>query len=740
MLARMILSASMLLLVACDAADDRGKAASTAALPGQGEDAGKVVVYRDTWGVPHIYAPTVEGGLYAMGRAEAEDRPEQLLINIKMALGEYAAIVGADAVNHDLTQRMFDHYGVSKRTFDDQDEVTKRQMLAFTQGVIDHYRAHPEDVPDWWGDRKLDVYMFGAFGRYFLYNWSINEAYGDLRRAGIDPGFTPRRHASNQWVVGPSRSASGKPILLADPHLGWWGVTRFWEVRLHAGDLAGSGVTLPGSPYIGLGHTEHLAWAMTTGGPDTADVFELTLDPGDHTRYRYDDGWREMTSKTFTLEVKDEADREVTLYFAQQGPVIAWALDSDPPKAYAARIAYDDSVNPRDLSEHLNFGKTYKDAMAGLASLGTFPQNVMVADTEGNIYYQRAGRVPVRPAGYDWSRPVDGSTSATEWQGFHPAAEQLQIVNPAQGYMQNCNIPPDAMMVNGPFKLEDWLPEIYSSAHYGPARSGWINQRGARALELLSRDDSVTVDEALAYAVDVKPYGVDRWITALRTALADAQLSDDEMQARDQVLAWNGELRRDSSPALKYAYFRFALADALTDDQHEALRDKIDQWYKIVTNETPDPVELSAADAENIVAAFKAGLANIRDEFGNLDATYGNVFRVGRDDKSWPVGGGGGDRFGLTTLRTVSYGSPRKDHSRWGVSGQTSTQIIELSTPVKSWMYIPVGESDRADSPHYNDQAEKAFSKRQLQPTWWRPEDLAGHIESRTVYPYEAGS
>jgi acyl-homoserine lactone acylase PvdQ len=300
--------------------------------------------------------------------------------------------------------------------------------------------------------------------------------------------------------------------------------------------------------------------------------------------------------------------------------------------------------------------------------------------------------------------------------------------------MQNCNIPPDAMMVNGPFKLEDYLPEIYSSAAYGPARSGWIGQRGARALELLHNDDSITVEEALAYAVDVRPYGIDRWIEALDIALDDGTLSETGKAAKAELMAWDRELRQDSTAAIKYAYFRFALAESLSDEQHKALRDKIDQWYLIVTGETPAPVSLSTEDSNAIGWAFSKGLANLDDHFDRLDVTYGDVFRVGRDDKSWPVGGGGGDQYGLTTLRSMGFAAPRDDHQRWGTRGQTSTQIVELSKPIKSWIYLPVGQSDRPESAHYTDQAEKIFSPRELKPSWWRPEELQGNIESRQVY------
>lgn len=702
-------------------------------LPGQGEDESKIVVYRDTWGVPHIYAPTVEDGLYAMGRAQAEDRPAQLLINLKMALGEFASIAGIEALNHDITHRIFNHYGVSKRTFSSENAEMQRNMGSFAQGVIDHYSAHPEDIPEWWGDRELDVYMFGAFSRYFLYNWSINEAYGDLGRAGIDPGFTPRRHASNQWVVGPDRSASGNPILLIDPHLSWWGVTRFWELRIHAGELVGSGVSLPGQFYIALGHTRHMAWAMTTGGPDTADVYELILDPDDHTRYRYDGAWQQMTRKELTFEILGEETRQVTIHSSHHGPIIAWKTDGDDPKAYAARIAYDENVSPGDLFYKLNFGTGYQDVIAGLESLGTYPQNFMVADTTGNIFYHRAGRVPVRAPGYDWSRPVDGSTSATEWRGFHPSSELVQVVNPPHGYMQNCNIPPDAMMVSGPFKMADYLPEVYASAHYGPDRDGWINQRGARALELLNDDDSVTLEDALSYALDVKPYGIERWIMVLEIALQDAPLDRQKQEIMAELSNWNGELRRDSSAALKYTYFKITLAETMSRDAYAAMRERIDNWYLIVLDLTPEAVVLSDAEKTAVQHAFNRTVDDLT-QLGGLESTYGDIFRVGRDLESWPVGGGSDDYLGLTTLRTVGYGKQREDRAFWADRGQTSTQVVELSDPIKSYIYLPVGQSDRSTSPHYDDQAEYAFSKRRLRPTWWRPEELQDHIASRTVY------
>jgi acyl-homoserine lactone acylase PvdQ len=147
----------------------------------------------------------------------------------------------------------------------------------------------------------------------------------------------------------------------------------------------------------------------------------------------------------------------------------------------------------------------------------------------------------------------------------------------------------------------------------------------------------------------------------------------------------------------------------------------------------PAPPVLSAEDQRFLVGTMARAMARLAAEHGE-GAVFGDRRRVGRGDRSWPLGGGGGNQLlGMTTLRNVGYGAPREDNTQWGVRGQTSTQIVVLSDPPRSWIYLPWGQSDRPESPHYSDQAEKLFSKGQLKPSWWRPEDLAPHIESRTV-------
>jgi acyl-homoserine lactone acylase PvdQ len=470
---------------------------------------------------------------------------------------------------------------------------------------------------------------------------------------------------------------------------------------------------------------------MTTGGPDTADVYELTLHVDDPSLYLYDGAWRQMTQREVSIQVKGVGSKSYSIWDSHYGPVIARKAG----KAYAARTAYADSIGMSAAWLALNLGKNYRDALRGLATLELFPQNVMVADTSGNIYYQRTGRVPKRPDGFDWSRPVDGSTSATEWQGFHPVEDLVQILNPPTGYMQNCNIPPDAMIPGSPLTIDKYPDYLYSDSFYGP-RNGWTNQRGARAVELLAADDSVTVAEARAYALDVRPYGTDRWQESLRKA--DAELGDKYRSDPDysygvrELLAWDGSMRRDSKGALKYYYWRTQLLEDQGEEVSQEIADRID-FLRATLGEARAKRSLTRRHWRALVAAVAPAMRRLREEHGTLEAAWGDKFRVGRGEYSWPVGGGSLKKIGMRTLRSVGYGPEREDHTRWGESGQTSTEVVVLTSPPQSWTYVPIGQSDRPDSPHYRDQGEQLFSQRRLKPTWWRPADLAGHIVSRTV-------
>jgi acyl-homoserine-lactone acylase len=708
-------------------------------LPGGGDDLGKTVVYRDTWGVPHIYAPTVEAGLFAMGWSQAQDRPEELLKNMLCGMGELASVDGPEALEIDKVALMWDLYSGSKAMTEKINPEVRGHIQAFVRGINSYYKDHPSDVPSWWGKRQVDDFMVIAYSRLFLQSYSFDDGIRDLKRAGINPGIETLSRGSNQFAIAPSRSAVGAPILLGDTHLPWDSPYHFWEFRIHAGDLIGSGFALPGMPYIGLGHNENVAWSMTTGGPDTADAYELKLDgdtqnPG---RYLYDGQWKELKKREYKVKVKGVGKKVIRFYDSHHGPLVAISKG----KGYAIRSSYADQVDVLSAWHEFNFAKDYRGIEKGLALQQLFPQNVMVADNSGNIYYQRTGRVPRRPEGCDCSKPLDGSTLKTEWLGLHPPSDMLQVANPPQGYMQNCNVPPDAMMEDSPFALERTIPYIYADLTqqntWGwDSRGGWTNSRGASAVKLLKAENRMTVEKAMEIANDIKPYGASRWVEVL--IKADEKFGSSHKANKDYIAgiqelkSWNFELAADSKPALKYAYWRMQLTRDIGYDRVRKMSHRVD-FLREPLGEIRKHILLSDDEMKQLITSFSKAMKRLKSNFGTLEKTYGDVFRVGCGDRSLPCEGGMAEGSGLTTLRSVAYGQERPDHTLWAQSGQTSTGIVVLTKPIQSWTCVPFGQSNRHDSPHFCDQCENLFSQRKMKSTWWTSEELAGHIESRTV-------
>jgi acyl-homoserine lactone acylase PvdQ len=269
-------------------------------------------------------------------------------------------------------------------------------------------------------------------------------------------------------------------------------------------------------------------------------------------------------------------------------------------------------------------------------------------------------------------------------------------------------------------------------------REGRTHQRGARAVELLDRARGVTPEEAMAIALDDRSFQYERWTSALRDADARFGASHkgngDYQSALGEIAAWDGRSSRDSRGALKFYYWRQAARAALGAGYPQAAG-KLDDTMAALGKSKGSSEPLSEAEQKGLVDGLVSSVRTMRRNHGRIDLVYGDVFRVGRDDRSWPVGGGSLGEEGMATLRALGFGAPRADHTRWGVSGQTSTEVVVLTRPIRSWTQPPIGLSDRPESPFYRDQAEKLFGPGRMKPTWYQKDDLLKHVSSRQELP-----
>jgi acyl-homoserine-lactone acylase len=321
-----------------------------------------------------------------------------------------------------------------------------------------------------------------------------------------------------------------------------------------------------------------------------------------------------------------------------------------------------------------------------------------VGTVDGDIYYVRNGRVPVRAKGCDISKPLPGAAGTCEWQGVHPFEDLVQVTNPPQGYMQNCNVSPFAMMKNSPLVPDNYAehPYLYNERRTLP------HQRAAMMLDLLDAARDVTAEKAIDIAFSPQVWHAELWQERVSKAAPDSEFAK-------MLAAWNRRNDADSRPALAFYLFKMSL-----EGGHKR------------ASEPPADI----ADDE-IRAAMGKAEARLKSEFAG-DATFGTLFRVGRQDakRSWPVSGGSLTDAGMATPRAISF--EKSGTEMIGHGGQTSTQIVILTKPPQSYMVIPLGESDHADSAHFDDQAEKLFSKSRAKSTYFlNRKELEKHVTAR---------
>ncbi len=262
---------------------------------------------------------------------------------------------------------------------------------------------------------------------------------------------------SNNWVIGGSHTTTGLPVLANDPHLAIQMPSIWYQNGLHCADTGAdcrfqvTGLSFPGTPGVIIGHNEHIAWGVTNQAVDTQDLFIEKMDPADPTRYEYQGEWiaAEVRSETIVVAGGDDVTYDVVV--TRHGPIISdtyfedGELDGaalDLPDPYAVSLSWQ-TLQPSTVSEAilgLDLATDYEEFCTALSKWDIAAQNVVYADTEGNIAYQSTGETPIR-SGWDGTWPVPGWTGENEWVGLLPFEELPRMFNPSRDYVASANQP-----------------------------------------------------------------------------------------------------------------------------------------------------------------------------------------------------------------------------------------------------------------------------------------------------------
>ncbi|MGH7477856.1 MAG: penicillin acylase family protein, partial [Longimicrobiales bacterium] len=468
----------------------------------------------DTYGIPHIRATDDAALFFAFGWAQARNHGNLLLRLLGVSRARAAEYWGEDELGSDRLLWTLRIPDAAERAYASYDPTFRSYIDAFAAGINAYADAHPDriaqEVRRVLPIRGVDILAHaGVIGLGFSRAPSVVEQWA--RQAATSPGQESALAAeaaaapgagSNAWAIAPAKSASGRALLLANPHLPWGGIMTWMEAQLTSPSIDIYGATLVGMPVIAIGFNDRLGWTHTVNTQDTEDFYELQM--SGPSSYAFAGAERELAVDTVLIGVRraGAVEREPLVRLRSvHGPVLGVA----DGRALAARRLED--VGEARLSDAFpqwwDMGRArdrraFEQALRRHAIVG---QNITYADAAGDIAYYYGAATPVRPGGDAafWAWFLPGDSAALVWTEVHPFDDMPRVVNPPAGWVQNANDPP--WLATYPRALDrDAFPAYFAPdiLPLRPQRSiRMLRQAGTLSLEgLIARKHSTYMELA----------------------------------------------------------------------------------------------------------------------------------------------------------------------------------------------------------------------------------------------------
>jgi len=620
-----------------------------------------VEIVRDRHGVPHIYANSVDDAYFALGFAHAQDRLWQMEMNRRIGSGRLSEALGAATLDADKFLRTLGVRRAAEATLKALSAEARSQLDAYAAGVNAFLAQRPGPLPPeflltgvspepWHGAdsvawikmmawdlggnwrsellrlrlaKKLSTAQIGEFLPPYPGDAALAIAdYGALYRqldasklaALALPGIS-ESGASNNWVMAGSRTASGKPLLANDPHLGLAAPAVWYFAHLSAPGFEVMGATLPGVPGVVLGRNQRIAWGFTNTGPDVQDLYVERVDAAG--QVLAPQGWQKLATRSELIKVKGQADVALTVRESRHGPLISDVFKPAAealPQGYALSLAWtalrQDDLSMQAAGKFASAGN-WNEFLAAARDFHSPQQNMVYADTEGNIGFVAPGRVPLRKPGNDLKgqAPAPGWDAKYDWDGFIAFEELPQSYNPASGELMSANhkiVPEDYPH----YLTSEWLPP-YRAQRIAQLLGATAKHTPQSFARIQADTVSLQVREILPLLLKARPQGAEaqQVVQELGKWNADMAIEGPEPLI---VSAWLRELGR-----LIYADELGDMFDGAWEHRatfmHDVLADKGGQgrWCDDVAT----PAKESCA--ELLPRALDLALADLKRRYGD---------------------------------------------------------------------------------------------------------------------------
>lgn len=649
----------------------------------------------DNYGVPHIYAQNAQEMYYAFGWAQMNNHANLMLKLYAQSRGCAAEYWGNEYFDSDKQILLFKIPELARKGYLKQNIEFKSYLDAFVKGINDFAAAHPDMIGEEF-KQVLPVTVYDIIShtiRITCLEFLAAEDIGTVKRITA-PG-------SNAIAIAPSKSASKYSMLITNPHLPWADYFIWFEAHLNSPGFNAYGIALVGMPSISMAFNDNLGWALTVNPIDASDRYEL---------YLKEDGYL-LDNKTIPFE-KEQAlikvrqddgtlkEQRVEFKYSLQGPVVG----EKGNKAYAVRIA---GLNNYRIFEQYHLmakSKNLAEFESAVKMLQNPMFNIIYADKAGNILYVFNGNVPVRKEGdvAFWKGTIDGTESKYIWKETHPYEDLPKLLNPASGFLQNCNDPP--------WTCTD--PPVLNPQNY-PAYMAPVGtfMRPQRAVNMIKNNTSVSFDQLVAYKLNTGMEAADRFLDDLLKAVKKYP-DTTAVRAAAILSLWDRKTEKDSRGAVIFAGWW----DLVNSSMFEI------PWNSKEPNTTPYGIKDQKLAVDLLVKAAGA----VMKKYGSLSVAWGDVYRFRMYGLDYPANGGPGE-YGI--FRTV-YFADDNDNKKKAVAGETYVAVTEFGKKVKAQVLLSYGNATQPGSRHLGDQL-IMLSEKKLRPALLEKTDIIKNLEKR---------
>ena len=690
------------------------------------QQAANVNIVRDDWGIAHVYGKSDADAVFGMMYTQAEDDFNRVETNYLNAMGRLAETEGESKIYQDLRMKLFIGPAALKSQYAASPAWLKTLMNAFADGLNYYLSKHPEVKPR--VIQRFEPWMALSFtegsigGDIERVNLNQLQAFYGKDRQAFSPAPEPppaEPGGSNGAAIAPSNTAAHHALLLINPHTSFFFRSELQMVSEQG--LNAYGAVTWGQFFIYQGFNERTGWMHTSSGVDAVDEYlETVQKKGDGFFYKYGNEERPMVAETITVPYRagnGMAEQKFTVYRTHHGPVVREANG----KWVSIRLMQE-PIKALEQSYTRTKTKDYKAFRQTMELKANSSNNTIFADADGDIAYFHGNFIPKRDTSFDWTKPVDGSNPATEWQGLLAVDETPHLLNPKSGWLYNTNNWPWSAAGPSSPKKEDYPAYV---------EQGGESARGLHAIRVLENKRDFTLDSLLAAAFDSYLTWFEKPIPALLKAwdqTPDANPLKAKLAPQIDILRkWDLRWAVESIPTSLAVFWG------------EDVRRRVGGGGRGSGTSADDAI--AKAPAEQLLQSLAAASDRLAADFGSWRTPWGDINRFQRltgdivqpfNDAapSIPVGFTYSQWGSLASFAARAYPGTKK---WYGTSGNSFVAVVEFGDRVRARAVTAGGESGNPASSHFNDQA-KRYSTGELREVYFYRDQLKGHTQ-REYHP-----